>query len=183
MESLIETFIEKIGENNQREGLRKTPKRFLKAYEDLTKGYEQTHTSIVNGALFPAANDEMVVVQGIDFFSLCEHHLLPFFGRCNVAYLPNDKIIGLSKIPRLVEMYAKRLQVQEHLTQQIALAIEDVTDAKGVIVTVQARHCCVMMRGIKKQDSEMITSAKLGAFREDKSLVQEFWQLLQSNKG
>jgi GTP cyclohydrolase IA len=176
--SLMNKILLKIGEDTQREGLVRTPERAEKALRFLTSGYETDLQSIVNGALFHEKCDEMVVVKDIEFFSMCEHHLLPFFGKMHVAYLPKDKLIGLSKIPRIVDMFARRLQLQERLTQQVAQIIEEVLDARGVGVICEARHFCMMMRGVQKQQSGTVTSAMLGAFRNRKDTRDEFLSLV-----
>jgi GTP cyclohydrolase IA len=166
------------GENPGREGLRDTPLRAAKALLAMTRGYRESIDQLVNGAIFASSNSEMVIVRDIELYSLCEHHLLPFFGRGHVAYLPRGKVIGLSKIPRIVDAYARRLQIQENLTHEIAQTIQRVTDADGVAVVVEARHMCMMMRGVEKQNSSMTTSAMLGRFREDARTRAEFLQLL-----
>lgn len=175
-------ILQAIGENPQRDGLRDTPKRAAKAMQFLTSGYQKNLAELVNGAIFESDMDEMVIVRDIEMYSLCEHHLLPFTGRCHVAYLPRGKVIGLSKIPRIVDMFARRLQIQEGMTRDIALAIEQVTGAKGVGVVVEARHMCMMMRGVEKQNSSMMTSVMLGSFREDSRTRAEFLNLLQSGQ-
>jgi GTP cyclohydrolase IA len=180
MEEQYRTIIESLGENPDREGLLRTPYRAARAMEFLTQGYEQDLEEIVNGAVFESSNDEMVIVKDIELYSLCEHHLLPFFGKAHVAYLPSGKVIGLSKIPRIVDMYARRLQIQENLTQQIGLSIERVTGAVGVAVVIEAQHLCAMMRGVQKQNSSMITSVMLGRFRDDPRTRQEFLELIRS---
>src|SRR5580704_10403006 len=167
MQEQFKKIIEALGENPEREGLRNTPKRAAKALEFLTQGYHQSVDDIVNQALFESDNDEMILVKNIELYSLCEHHLLPFIGKCHVAYLPNGKIIGLSKITRLVDVFARRLQVQEKLTKQIAETVLQVTGAKGVGVVIEAKHLCMMMRGVEKQNSVMTTSVMLGGFRSD----------------
>lgn len=179
MEEQIRLLIEAVGENPDREGLLRTPHRAAKALKFLTQGYEQDVNEIVNGAIFSATNDEMVIVRDIELYSLCEHHMLPFTGRCHVAYLPNGKVLGLSKIPRIVDMFARRLQIQENLTKQIGECIQGVTDAKGVAVVIEAKHLCAMMRGVEKQNSSMITSMMLGRFREDQRTRQEFLTLIK----
>ena len=176
--SLMNKILLKIGEDVDREGLVRTPDRAEKALRFLTSGYETNVQSIVNGALFNEKCDEMVVVKDIEFFSMCEHHLLPFFGKMHVAYLPKDKIIGLSKIPRLVDMFARRLQLQERLTQQVAQSIQEVLEPRGVGVICEARHFCMMMRGVEKQQSGTVTSAMLGAFRNRKDTRDEFLSLV-----
>jgi GTP cyclohydrolase I len=163
-----------LGENPQREGLRSTPMRAEKALRFLTNGYDADIQQIVNGAIFNESTDEMVVVRDIEFFSLCEHHMLPFHGKAHVAYIPNTKIIGLSKIPRIVDVYARRLQVQERMTQQIAQCLQEVLDPRGVAVITEARHFCMMMRGVEKQRSSTISSAMLGDFRLRKETRDEF---------
>jgi GTP cyclohydrolase I len=176
--SLMNKILLKIGEDTDREGLVRTPDRAEKALRFLTSGYDTDVQSIVNGALFNEKCDEMVVVKDIEFFSMCEHHLLPFFGKMHVAYLPKDKIIGLSKIPRVVDMFARRLQLQERLTQQVAHTIQEVLDPRGVGVICEARHFCMMMRGVEKQQSGTVTSAMLGAFRNRKDTRDEFLSLV-----
>lgn len=178
MQDNFRKIIEALGENPDREGLRDTPKRAAKAMEFLTQGYHQSLDQIVNGALFQSDNDEMVIVKNIELYSLCEHHLLPFIGKCHVAYLPGGKIIGLSKIARIVDMYARRLQVQENLTKEIAQNIYRITGAVGVGVIIEAQHLCMMMRGVEKQNSVMTTSVMLGIFREDHRTRSEFLSLV-----
>ncbi len=178
MQGLVQDLLSKLGENPQREGLQKTPERVARAWKFLTSGYEQSCQEILNGALFSVEYDEMVIVRDIELYSMCEHHLLPFFGKCHVAYLPSNKVIGLSKIPRLVDMFARRLQVQERLTQQIAQTVTKWINPKGVAVVIEARHLCMMMRGVEKQNSSMITSAMLGQFRDDQRSRDEFLELV-----
>ncbi|HSR69437.1 MAG TPA: GTP cyclohydrolase I FolE [Acidobacteriota bacterium] len=178
MQETIRNLLVEIGENPDREGLAKTPERVERAWKFLTSGYHKTAEDILNGALFSVEYDEMVIVRDIELYSMCEHHLLPFFGKCHVAYLPSKKVIGLSKIPRIVDMYARRLQVQERLTQQIAKTVTEWIDPKGVAVVIEARHLCMMMRGVEKQNSSMITSAMLGSFRTDNRSRMEFLQLV-----
>ena len=168
-----------LGEDPEREGLLKTPERVEKALRYSTSGYQQDVAKIVNGALFTVKYDEMVIVKDIEFFSLCEHHMLPFFGKMHVAYLPKDKVVGLSKIPRIVDMYARRLQIQERLTQEIAQSLHEVLDPLGVGVVCEARHFCMMMRGVEKQHSGAVTSAMLGAFRDRKETRDEFLSLVR----
>ncbi len=176
MEDLYREILGRLGEDPKREGLLATPTRVTKALEYLTKGYDQDPTKILRGALFDVAYDEMVIVKDIEMFSLCEHHMLPFFGRVHVAYIPKGKVIGLSKIPRLVEVFARRLQVQERLTRQIADAIQHAIEPQGVGVVIEARHLCMMMRGIEKQNSSTVTSAMVGCFRQ-KETRSEFLSL------
>jgi len=176
--SMMKKILLKIGEDPSREGLVRTPDRAEKALRFLTSGYHTDVQSIVNGALFNQKVDEMVVVKDIEFYSMCEHHLLPFFGTMHVAYLPQDKVIGLSKIPRIVDMFARRLQLQERLTQDVAQTIQDVLEPRGVGVICEARHFCMMMRGVEKQHSGTVTSSMLGAFREGKETRDEFLSLV-----
>jgi len=176
--SLVRKIIAQIGEDPEREGLKKTPERYEKALKFLTSGYHQNLDHLLNGATFSVCYDEMVVVKDIEFFSLCEHHLLPFFGKAHVAYLPSKKVIGLSKVARLVNMYARRLQIQERLTSQIARALEEKIAPQGVGVIIEARHLCMQMRGVEKQHGQAVTSAMLGAFRENKQTRDEFLALV-----
>ena len=175
---LVRQMLAILGENPDREGLQRTPERVEKAMRFLTSGYRTDLSKTVNGALFSVKYDEMVIVKDIEFFSMCEHHLLPFFGKIHVAYLPKDHVIGLSKIPRIVDMYARRFQIQERLTQEIAQSIQDMVDPLGVGVICEARHFCMMMRGVEKQHSGAMTSAMLGAFRSRKSTRDEFLSLV-----
>ena len=177
----VKVILGEIGENPEREGLIDTPERVAKAYEFLTKGYHQDANSILNGAIFEEKYDEMVIVKDIDFYSMCEHHMLPFFGKVHVAYIPKGKIVGLSKIPRLVDMYARRLQVQERFTQQIADVLEEKLQPKGVAVVVEGYHMCMMMRGVQKQNSTTTTSAVHGAFRAEKTRM-EFLNLISHSR-
>ena len=175
----VREIIRLVGEDPEREGLRKTPERYEKALKFLTSGYHQNVDHILNGAAFSVAYDEMVVVKDIEFFSLCEHHLLPFFGKAHVAYLPSKKVIGLSKIARLVNMFARRLQIQERMTSQIADAVKEKVAPQGVGVIIEARHLCMQMRGVEKQHGQAVTSAMLGAFRENKQTRDEFLALIR----
>ena len=179
VEDHVKALLVAIGENPKREGLRDTPKRAAKALKFLTQGYGQKLDDIVNGAIFTAENDEMVIVRDIELYSLCEHHMLPFIGRAHVAYLPDKKVLGLSKIARIVDMYARRLQIQENLTRQIADSVLKVTGAKGVGVVIEAKHLCMMMRGVEKQNSSMTTSSMLGRFRTDARTRTEFLTLIR----
>jgi GTP cyclohydrolase I len=167
-----------LGEDVNRGGLIDTPKRAAKAMQFLTDGYEKDLNSVVNNAIFEADTDEMVIIQDIEYYSLCEHHMLPFIGRCHIAYLPNGKVLGLSKFARIVDMYARRLQIQEGLTKQIADAVLEVTGAKGVGVIMEGKHMCMMMRGVQKQNSSMITSVMLGSFRSSDATRNEFLRLI-----
>jgi len=179
---LVRQMLAQLGEDPDREGLRDTPERFEKALRYLTSGYRQNPEEILNGAMFSVTYDEMVVVKDIEVYSLCEHHLLPFFGKCHVAYIPNKKVVGLSKIARLVNMYARRLQIQERLTSEIAQTLEDQLSPQGVGVIIEARHLCMVMRGVEKQNSAAMTSAMLGVFRESKQTRDEFLSLIRSGK-
>ncbi|MEH6591481.1 MAG: GTP cyclohydrolase I FolE [Halioglobus sp.] len=179
MEEHWASIIEAVGEDLNRPGLVDTPKRAAKAFEFLTRGYHQSVEEVVNNALFPSESSEMVLVQNVELYSLCEHHLLPFIGKCHIAYLPTGKVLGLSKVARIVDVFARRLQIQESLTSQIAKTIMDVTDAEGVGVIIEAKHMCMMMRGVEKQNSVMKTSAMLGTFRSDPKTREEFLSLLQ----
>src|SRR3990167_788228 len=181
LETYFKQIIQALGENPEREGLKNTPKRAAKALEFLTQGYHQSIDNIVNGALFESDNDEMVIVKNIELYSLCEHHLLPFIGKCHVAYVPKGKIIGLSKIARIVDMHARRLQVQENLTKEIAQTVQQVTQAKGVGIIIEAQHLCMMMRGVEKQNSIMSTSVMLGLLRDDSLSLAEFLSLVRNN--
>lgn len=179
IENTIYELLKSIGENPSRDGLLKTPGRVARMYEDLTRGYKQNIKDVVNGAIFKEKYSEMVIVKDIDFFSLCEHHLIPFFGKCHVAYIPKGRIIGLSKIPRVVEVFARRLQVQERMTQEIADTLYDCLKPAGVAVVVEAQHLCMMMRGVEKQNSLATTSAMLGDFRTDVKTRSEFLTLIK----
>lgn len=175
---LFEQIIANAGEDTTREGLLKTPERAAKAFEFLTQGYNQTLEDVLNNAVFESDNDEMVIVKDIEMYSLCEHHLLPFVGKAHVAYVPNGKVIGLSKLARITDMYARRLQIQEQLTKQIADAVQQVTRAHGVGVVIEAQHFCMMMRGVQKQHSWTVSSMMLGSFRDNHRTRQEFLQLI-----
>jgi GTP cyclohydrolase I len=179
MQEIIRQLLGALGEDPMREGLENTPKRVENALRFLTSGYEADVDSVLNNALFTVDYTEMVIVKDIDFYSLCEHHLLPFFGRCHVAYIPSDKVVGLSKIPRLVEIFSRRLQVQERLTNQIAETIREKVNPLGVGVVMEATHLCMSMRGIQKQNSFAITSAMLGSFRQDARTRSEFLNLIR----
>ena len=168
-----------IGEDPNRDGLRRTPERFEKAFRFLTSGYQQDPEKLLNGAMFTVSYDQMVLVKDIEFYSLCEHHLLPFFGKCHVAYIPDKKVVGLSKIPRLVNMFARRLQIQERLTNQIANAIQQKINPLGVGVVVEGRHLCMVMRGVEKQNSQTVTSAMLGSFKDNPKTREEFLSLIE----
>jgi GTP cyclohydrolase I len=183
IEKLIEQLLKELGEDAQREGLSRTPERVAKALRYLTSGYDQNVKDVLNDAMFVEDYDEMVIVKDIDCFSVCEHHLLPFIGKCHVAYMPKGKIIGLSKISRLVEMYSRRLQVQERLTTQIANTLNEALQPRGVAVVVEAIHLCMLMRGVEKQNSKAVTSAMLGAFRDRPETRAEFMELIKSRRG
>ena len=177
---LVKQILERLGEDPLREGLARTPERVERALQFLTSGYGMDVNEIVNGALFAVKYDEMVIMKDIEFFSMCEHHMLPFFGKVHVAYIPRDKVIGLSKLPRIVDVFARRLQIQERLTQQIAQTIQEMIEPVGVGVICEARHFCMMMRGVEKQHSGAVTSAMLGAFRNRKETRDEFLSLVNS---
>jgi GTP cyclohydrolase I len=181
--TLIAELLKELGEDTGREGLDKTPERVEKALRYFTSGYTQDVKEVLNGAMFVEDYDEMVIVKDIDFSSMCEHHLLPFVGKCHVAYLPHRKIVGLSKIPRLVEMFSRRLQVQERLTTQIASTLNEALQPRGVAVVMEAIHLCMLMRGVEKQNSKAITSAMLGTFRERPETRAEFMELIKSSRG
>ncbi|HEX5000215.1 MAG TPA: GTP cyclohydrolase I FolE [Terriglobia bacterium] len=174
----IRSILKKLGEDPTRDGLTNTPERVDRSMRYLTSGYGKSADELLNGALFDVAYDEMVIVKDIEVFSLCEHHLLPFFGKCHVAYIPNGKVVGLSKIPRLVDMYARRLQVQERLTMQVAETINQKVRPKGVAVVIEAQHLCMIMRGVEKQNSVAVTSSMLGAFKDDQNTRNEFLNLV-----
>ena len=181
MEKYYENLLKSIGEDIKRPGLKSTPLRAARAFEYLTKGYRDDLDKIINNAVFPSDNDEMIIVKNIEMYSLCEHHLLPFIGQCHVAYLPNGKVLGLSKIARIVDHFARRFQIQENLTVQIAECVQAITGAKGVGVIVEAKHLCMMMRGVEKQNSNMVTSMMLGCFRSDDRTRSEFLSLVRSS--
>ena len=180
MKEYFKHLLNEIGEDVNRDGLKDTPERAAKSFAYLTKGYKDDLDKVVNNAVFESDNDEMIIVKDIEMYSLCEHHLIPFFGKCHVGYLPNGKILGLSKIARIVDVFARRLQVQENLTKQIAETIRNYTDAKGVGVVIEAQHLCMMMRGVEKQNSVMKTSCMLGSFRKKISTRSEFLSLIHS---
>ena len=179
MEEQYRKLIELIGEDVNRDGLKNTPQRAAKAFTYLTNGYNEDTSKVINDALFESDNDEMIIVKDIELYSLCEHHMLPFFGKCHVGYLPNGKIIGLSKVARIVDIFARRLQVQESLTKQIAETLLKHTNAKGIGVVIEAKHLCMMMRGVEKQNSTMTTSCMLGDFRSKSSTRSEFLSLIK----
>ena len=179
IEQDVRNILLAMGEDPTREGLVDTPKRVAKSYEFLTRGYRQSLEEVVNGALFEAESDDMVIVRNIEFFSLCEHHMLQFFGKCHVGYIPQKKIIGVSKVARIVDLFARRLQVQERLTKQISEALMEILDAEGVGVVMEARHLCMQMRGVEKQHSEMTTSSMLGSFRRELATRNEFTRLIR----
>ncbi|HWK31794.1 MAG TPA: GTP cyclohydrolase I FolE [Terriglobales bacterium] len=183
LEELTRELLQRLGEDPTRDGLLRTPERMAKALQFLTRGHQEHPHDILRGALFDVDYDEMVIVKDIEMFSLCEHHVLPFFGKVHVAYIPNGKVIGLSKIPRLVDVFARRLQVQERLTTQIAETIQEAINPQGVGVIVEARHLCMMMRGVEKQHSSTITSAMLGAFRDERPTRDEFLALVRNKNG
>lgn len=182
IEAAVQTILRGIGEDPQREGLRGTPERVGEALAFLTRGYREDPKELINGAIFEEKQDEMIVVKDIALYSLCEHHLLPFFGRAHVAYIPDARIIGLSKIARLVELYARRLQVQERLTQQIAQTLQDSLKPKGTAVVIEAEHLCMQMRGVQKRGSIMVTSAMLGGFRDQVATRNEFLSIIKNGK-
>jgi len=181
-QELLRELLVRLGEDPDRDGLLKTPERMFKALDYLTKGEKEDPSSVLNGALFEVSYDEMVIVKDIEMFSMCEHHVLPFFGKVHVAYIPDGKVVGLSKIPRLVDIFARRLQIQERLTVQIAETIQDAIQPLGVGVVIEARHLCVMMRGVEKQHSSAVTSHMLGSFRSSEKTREEFLQLIRNGK-
>ena len=182
LEKITKELLEIIGEDTNREGLLKTPKRVAKSWEFLSQGYNQNLDEIVNEAIFNESAKDMVIVKDIEFYSLCEHHLIPFYGKAHVGYIPDGKIIGLSKIPRIIDFYARRLQVQERLTNQIATCIQDLLNPKGVAVIMEGRHFCMLMRGVQKQNSIASTSSMLGTFKEKSNTRNEFLKLVEVNK-
>jgi len=182
IEKNIKALLDEIGEDTSREGLERTPHRVAKAYEFLTQGYNKDIKKLVNGAIFEEKYDEMVIVKDIDFYSMCEHHLLPFYGKVHIAYVPDGKIIGLSKLPRIVDVFARRLQVQERLTQEIADTLDDILKPKGIAVVAEGYHMCMMMRGVEKQNSITTTSAVHGLFKEDARTRSEFLNLINTKK-
>mgnify|MGYP000722364413 FL=1 len=183
IEPTVRTLLSQLGENPDRNGLQETPKRVAKALTYLTQGYHQDIDTLLNGALFPIQYDEMVIVKDIDFYSLCEHHLLPFFGKCHVGYIPRKHVVGLSKVPRIVDMFSRRLQVQERLTVQIAHTIQEKLNPHGVAVVMEARHLCMSMRGVEKQNTVAVTSEMLGVFRKQQGTRDEFLKLIRQRGG
>ena len=178
IEQLTRELLRALGEDSEREGLLKTPERVAKAIAFLTSGYRTDVTALINGAIFTQSTNSMVIVKNIEVYSLCEHHMLPFFGRCHIGYIPTGRVFGVSKLARLVDMFARRLQLQERLTEQISQAVFDSIDARGVGVMIEARHLCMMMRGVEKQNSEMVTSSVLGTFRDSETTRDEFLALI-----
>ena len=179
MQDLVRNMLIAIGEDPDREGLVKTPERVEKSMKFLTRGYSQNIEDVVNGALFEAESDDMIIVRDIEFFSMCEHHMLPFFGKCHVGYIPNKKILGLSKVARIVDMFARRLQIQERMTKEIASALMEILDAQGVGVVIEAQHLCMQMRGVEKQDSFTTSSSMQGSFRSELATRNEFTRLIR----
>ncbi len=182
LERITRDLLEGLGENPDREGLLKTPSRVAKSWKFLTQGYNANIEQVINGAIFNEQCDEMVTINNIDFYSVCEHHLIPFFGKAYVAYIPNGKVVGLSKIPRIVDVFARRLQVQERMTQQIAKTLNEVLSPKGVAVVLEAQHMCMQMRGVEKQNSHATTSSMTGLFREDERTRKEFLNIISTGK-
>ena len=182
-ESAVKTMMKSVGEDPEREGLQKTPERVFKAYEFMYGGYKEDPTEILQSAIFTSSNDEMVLIKDIELYSTCEHHLLPIIGRAHVAYIPNGKVVGLSKIPRVVDIFSRRMQIQEQLTEQIAEAIMDALDPKGVAVVIQARHMCMEMRGVEKINSTTTSSALRGLFKKDEKTRAEFFNLINAPQG
>lgn len=182
IEKHVKSILEELGENTEREGLLRTPHRVAKAYDFLTQGYKKDIKKLVNGAIFEEKYDEMVIIKDIDFYSMCEHHLLPFYGKVHIAYVPDGKIIGLSKLPRIVDVFARRLQVQERLTQEIADILDDILKPKGIAVVAEGYHMCMMMRGVEKQNSITTTSAVHGLFKDDARTRAEFLSLINTKK-
>ena len=182
MARLVRRQMELVGEDTQREGLLRTPVRVAESMSFLTSGYDSDPMTVLNGALFDAVSDEMVIVKDIDFYSMCEHHMLPFFGKCHIAYLPRKKVIGLSKLPRLVDVFARRLQIQERMTFDIATTVKKLINAQGVGVVIEAQHLCMMMRGVQKQNSYAVTSTMLGGFRTDQRTRAEFLDLIRHKR-
>jgi GTP cyclohydrolase I len=180
MEKLFYNLLKEIGEDPEREGLKDTPRRVAESYQFLTKGYHQNIDEVLNDAFFTAEDNHMVIVKDIELYSLCEHHMLPFIGKCHIGYIPGDKVIGVSKLARVVDMYARRLQIQERLTNQIAHVLMDKVGAQGVGVVIEAQHLCMMMRGVEKQNSKMVTSAMHGSFRSQMATRTEFLQLIRT---
>lgn len=183
MEDAIRKILLSIGEDPEREGLRKTPERVRKSYEFLTRGYKQDAGKIINGAVFNEDCDDMIIVKDIEFYSMCEHHMLPFFGKCHIGYIPKGRIFGVSKLARLVDMFSRRLQLQERLTKQIAHEIYDAVKPEGIGVVMEAQHLCMLMRGVEKQNSKMVTSAMLGSFRKEQATRMEFLDLIRHGNG
>jgi GTP cyclohydrolase IA len=181
-EDLVKEVLVRLGEDPEREGLLRTPARVHKAFEFLTRGYNEDPETLLKNALFTVSYDEMVIVKDVEMFSLCEHHMLPFFGKVHVAYIPNGKVIGLSKVPRLIEIFSRRLQIQERLTTQIAETIQKVVQPQGVGVVIEARHLCMMMRGVEKQHSQAVTSSMLGCFRDEQETRTEFLSLIRNKQ-
>ena len=179
MKNAIKTILTQIGEDPSREGLRNTPDRVEKSLKYLTRGYHQNVQDVINGAIFTAESDDMVIVKNIEFYSMCEHHMLPFFGQCHIGYIPKGKILGVSKLARLVDMFARRLQIQERLTNQVAQSVLEAVGCEGVGVVMEAQHMCMLMRGVEKQNSIMTASAMLGSFRKDASTRSEFLNLIK----